>query len=125
LLVNLFQGLHDFVTSCAASPFVAPTCRAAMYMYLQSLAALSSMWRAGNLTIKQQAAQPFHLRQKAHLCQHLVEETIPAFGSPSLYWCYRDEDFVGVVKNIAGKTKLPKTLERRCIQKLRILSCLE
>ena len=50
---------------------------------------------------------------------------IEAFGSPSMFWCYRDEDFVGVMKSIASKTKHPATLEKRMIQKLRIWAALD
>ena len=68
---------------------------------------------------------PFHLRPKCHACQHLVEEKIRMFGSPSSFWCYRDEDFVGCVKRIARKTLHPATLEIRVMQKLRILASLQ
>jgi hypothetical protein len=47
------------------------------------------------------------------------------FGNPSSYWGYRDEDFVGYIKDIAMKSLHPHTLEKRCIQKLRILAALE
>ena len=72
-----------------------------------------------------QKALPFHLRQKAHLCHHLVEEKILLFGSPSAFWRYRDEDFVGAIKAIARKSSHPFTLEQRIVEKLRILAALE
>ena len=101
--------------------FVVDDCRNAMYRYLQALSALNSMWRDG---VQFKAKLPWHLRQKAHACQHLVEEKIQQFGSPSSFWCYRDEDFIGTVKNIAHKTKHPATLKLRCVQKLRIWAAL-
>ncbi len=53
--------------------------------------------------------------------QHLVMDHISTFGSPAKFWCYRDEDFVGRVKRICAKTKMPSTLEVRVMQKLRVL----
>jgi hypothetical protein len=120
----VFEGFLEFTTSCSASPFIVGDCRSAMYKYLQGMEELHRVWRQG-LTEKQQASMPFHLRPKAHACQHLVEEKIEAFGSPSNFWCYRDEDFIGVIKAIAQKTKSPATLEQRVIEKLRIWAGVE
>ena len=74
-----------------------------MYKYLQSLEALHRMWRH-EVPEALQKKLPFHLRPKAHGCQHLVEEKFQAFGGPCTFWCYRDEDFIGTVKGIANKT---------------------
>ena len=124
LLVSLFEGFLGFTMSCSATPFVTEDCRKAMYQYLQSLEALHKLWRLG-VPVALQRPLPFHLRPKAHACQHLVEEKIEAFGSPNQFWCYRDEDFIGTVKGIAHKTKHPATLEQRVIEKLRIWAALE
>jgi hypothetical protein len=123
LLIALFEGLLAYHQSCAASPFSVDNCKSAMYRYLQSLEALNAMWRAG-VPLELQASLPFHLRPKAHLCQHLVEDKIQAYGSPSGFWCYRDEDFIGACKTIAHKTMHPATLEVKMLQKLRILAAL-
>ena len=56
---------------------------------------------------------PFHLRLKAHLLQHLVEDQLDMWGSPSLFWCYGDENFIGAMKETAAKSKHPHTLEDR------------
>jgi hypothetical protein len=124
LLVSVFEGFLGFTTACAAIPFVHIECRRAMYQYLMSLSELNALWRQG-LTEAQQKTMPFHLRPKAHGCQHLVEEKIKMYGSPIGFWCYRDEDFIGTVKSIAQKTKFPHTLEKRTIEKLRIWAALE
>jgi hypothetical protein len=124
LVVSLFEGFHGFVTSCSASPFSVATCRTAMYQYLQALQGLHDMWRVG-VPLARWNKLPFHIRPKCHVCQHLVEEQILLFGSPSGFWCYRDEDFVGAMKCIANKTKHPATLEKRMIEKLRILAAVE
>jgi hypothetical protein len=123
LLVLLFEGFLEFNESCANHPFSSNECRAAMYKYLQALGDLNRLWRAG-VHVDRQASLPFHLRPKAHVCQHMAEEKIDAFGSPSSFWCYRDEDFVGSIKNIARKTMHPATLEEKLVHKLRILAVL-
>jgi hypothetical protein len=117
LLVQLFEGLNGFVVSCSSSPFNIRQCRQSMYDYLLALGGLNALWREG-LAIADHRTEPFHLRPKAHACQHLAEEKIEVYGSPSSFWCYRDEDFIGVVKGIASKTKHPFTLEERIVQKL-------
>jgi hypothetical protein len=123
LLVQVFEGIFEYTEACVATPFSIPDCRAAMYKYLQSMKAINVLWRAG-VPEDAQGHLPWHLRPKAHVCQHMVEEKIEAFGSPNAFWGYRDEDFVGACKNIANKTQHPKTLERRMIEKLRILAVL-
>jgi hypothetical protein len=123
LLVLLFEGLVEYHESCSREPFSVAECRAAMYKYLQALGELNRLWRAG-CTEAEQTTLPFHLRPKAHVCQHMVEEKIELFGSPSTFWCYRDEDFVGSIKNIARKTMHPATLEKMLVHKLRILAVL-
>ena len=95
-----------------------------MYQYLQALQGLHDLWRVG-IPLARWNKLPFHIRPKCHVCQHLAEEKILLFGSPSTFWCYRDEDFVGAMKCIANKTKHPATLEKRMIEKLRILAALE
>ena len=45
------------------------------------------------------------------MMDHVVNEKIQLWGSPRHFWCYADEDFVGLVKRIAVMTKHPKTLE--------------
>ena len=56
---------------------------------------------------------------------HLVEEKILLFGNPASFWCYRDEDFIGVIKRTAGKSKHAWTLEKRVMEKLRITTGLQ
>jgi hypothetical protein len=121
LLVELFEGMLGYHRACAASPFSVDDCKREMYRYLQSLDGLNAMWRH-NIPLAHQSKLPFHVRPKAHLCQHLVEDKILLYGSPSSFWCYRDEDFVGACKNIANKTKHPATLEDKMLSKLRILA---
>ena len=90
-----------------------------MYVFLQSLKFLHDLWRVG-VPEDQQKNLPFHLRPKCHVLQHLVEDKLCLWGSPASFWCYRDEDFIGVVKGIARKTKEPKTMEKRILEKMMI-----
>ena len=77
---------------------------------------LHNLWRHG-LSEEQAAAMPFHARPKAHMLQHLVEDTIVMFGSPNQFWCYADEDFVGAIKSVCTMSKHPRTLESRVAEK--------
>ena len=91
-----------------------------MYTFLESFIALHDMWRAAfpdHLHDK----LPFHIRPKAHMLQHLVEEKIVLFGSPNAFWCYGDEDFVGVIKVVCSMSKHPATLEKRVAEKSMIM----
>ena len=55
---------------------------------------------------------------------HLVDQKVALWGSPRLFWCYVDEDFVGVIKRIAVMTKDPRSLERVLVEKFRIFAAL-
>jgi hypothetical protein len=123
-LVAMFEGLVCYHQACAATPFVEDTCREAIYKFLTNLKSLNALWRRGVLPDEQKPL-PFHVRQKAHMLQHMAEDKLKLWGSPSRFWCYRDEDYVGTIKNIASKTKHPNTLEERMCEKLRIWSALE
>ena len=95
-------------------------CRDSMFTFLRSLSGLNTLWREG-LPAESAKRQPFHIRPKCHLLQHLVQDCVPLFGSPSRFWCYRDEDYVGAIKRICAKTKAPATLESRVMLKVRII----
>ena len=123
LLVDMFLGMVRYLRALSAEPFAVQAYCQEMYLYLQSLAGLQQLWRTG-IPEDDQSGLPFVLRPKSHIMQHLIEEQIERFGSPAQFWCYRDEDFVGSVKTIAGKTLHPATLEVRTMQKLRILESL-
>jgi hypothetical protein len=120
LLVKVFEGMTQYVRAISAQPFDETICSGGMFKYLQAMEGLNVLWRRG-LTDRECRPQPFHLRPKTHVLQHCVQDHIQIYGSPCEFWCYRDEDFVGAVKNICAKTKHPKTLEVRVMQKLKIL----
>ena len=119
LLVNLFEGLARYTRSLTAQPWDPEETKQGMYTYLQSLARLHRLWREG-VAEAYHSAMPFALRPKAHLLHHLVEDKMLLWGNPARFWNYRDEDWVGAVKVIAAKTRDPRTLEERVLEKLRL-----
>ena len=122
LQVELFQSMCGYTRSLAAETFDEDMCRESMLGFLDTLSTLNTLWRRGLVvdSAKYKSA-PYHLRRKAHMLQHLVLDHIPVFGCPTLFWCYRDEDFVGAVKAICAKCKHPATLESKVLQCTRIL----
>ena len=123
-IVALFQGLSRYHRSCSAAVFDDHECKQAMYLYLQSHVALHKLFRE-DVPANQHRYMAFHTRPKLHALQHCVEDKVPLWGSPARFWCYRDEDYVGTIKNICRKTVHPATLEARCGEKLRVWSALE
>jgi hypothetical protein len=122
LLVRMFEGLVKYYKSCSAVPFPEDECREGMYTFLDALSGLNRLWRVGLPAGFSEHGLPFHLRPKAHGLQHLVSDKLFLFGSPSTFWCYRDEDYIGAVKRVAQKSKHPFTIEKRIMEKLRILT---
>ena len=72
-----------------------------------------------------EAKVPFHIRQKCHQLQHMVDLGIPLWGNPRNFWCFRDEAFVGAMKRLAAACKHPATLESVCMAKARLFAALE
>ena len=93
-----------------------------MLGFLEVFSRLRLLFRRG-LPAELHGPQPFGARPKFHLSDHLVMLKIPMYGSPRTFWCYGDEDFVGLVKRIAVQTRLPATMEKRLLAKYR-LGCL-
>ena len=124
LLVDMCEGMARYHRACGRVPFDAENCKAAMYRFLRAMAGLHRMWREG-LPLAEVSSQPFRLRPKCHMLMHLVSDQLQLWGSPSSFWCYGDEDFVGAVKQIAARTKHPYTMEVRMAEKLMLLTGLQ
>ena len=92
-----------------------------MYGYLQSMDALNQLFANGRGDVAEQRC-PFHIRQKCHQLQHMIEEGIPLWGNPRNFWCFRDEAFVGAMKHLAAACRHPATLESVCMEKARLLA---
>ena len=119
LALRCFQGLNAFLVACDEAAFDARECRRGMYEYLQSLHELNLLWRR-HLPLGEHVGQLWHLRQKCHLLQHLVEDQVHVWGSPRQFWCYGDENFVGAVKDVAARSKHPSTIERTVLKKAQL-----
>ena len=125
LMLRMFRGMASYTRSLLAQEFDATACKNSMLEFLDALGGLHSLWREGlPLDSALRKTAPFHVRPKAHMLQHVVLDHVPCYGSPAKFWCYRDEDFVGRVKSICARTKMPSTLEVRVMQKLRVLESL-
>ena len=120
----MFEGMTQFCRSCSTSPFDPVACSAGMQRFLDSLLGLNRLWREG-ASEDDAKALPFHIRPKAHMCDHLAKGQIGAFGNPADCWCYHDESFVGCIKAIAAGSKHTKTLETRVAEKCMLLSGIE
>jgi len=119
-MANYFAGYH---ASCEAEPFSPVRCRDQMLGFLSTYNKLRLLFRRG-LPEAEHASQVFGVRPKFHLSDHLVREKIFLYGSPRLFWCYGDEDFVGLVKRIAIQTRHPRTMELRLLAKYRLFAAL-
>jgi hypothetical protein len=120
-LVPMMEGMVEYHRSCAARPFSPAQCYAAMSKFLNNLSALNRLWAEG-LPQCDVALQPWHLRPKAHMLDHMADLGAKLFGSPSRFWCYRDEGYVGVVKASCALPRLIATIAILVRQGLRFLS---
>ena len=123
-LIDMFKGMVGYHRACSATEFDSEKCKAMFLQYLRNLASLNRMFRVGLETPKAISIQPFHLRPKCHLLHHLACDDVQVHGSPSSFWCYADESYVGRVKLIAVRTKHPATLGQRVLEKLSLLQAL-
>jgi hypothetical protein len=117
--VDMATQLQLYHRSCTEEPFSAVNCKTAMVSFLASYNQLRLLFRRG-LALQLHAAAVFGSRPKLHMCDHLVRDKVPLYGSPRLFWCYGDEDFMGLVKRIAIMSKHPRSLERVLLMKYRL-----
>ena len=125
LVTRLFAGMVDYHHGCLATPFVPDRCRAALYGLLASLSALHAMWRDSAPAGVDHAKLPWGMRPKCHMLQHLAADQLQSWGSPTNFWCYGDEAFVGTIKRVAASNKDPRTLEQRVADKSMLLAGLD
>ena len=120
LVVACLQGLVDYLDACEDEEnFDADECRRGMFAYLSAMQDLHALWRR-HLGVEDHGSQPWHIRPKCHLLQHLVQDQLDRWGSPRRFWCYMDEDYMGDIKNIAAKSTHPKTLESTVMKKVQL-----
>ena len=96
-----------------------------MYQFLSSLEQLNTLWCTGLVSDDIKKRMPFHLRPKAHMVSHLVEDQLDLWGSPRNFSCYMDEHFVGSMKTVCSMSKHPHTIEKVALEKSRLLSGVE
>lgn len=123
LAVHMAENLVRYHDMCSREPFDEAGCKAAMLQFLAAMTDLRALFRR-NLAPGLHENQPFPFRIKGHMLEHLVNIKIQLWGSPKHFWCYADEDFVGLVKRIAVMTKHPRTLEPVLLQKYRLYAAL-
>jgi hypothetical protein len=121
LAVRMAQSMVTFHDSCS-EPFVAERCIQALEAFVVDFNALRLLFRRG-LAAEYHSAQVFAARPKLHMSQH-IRDTILLFGNPRDFWCYGDEDFVGLIKKIAMQTRHPRSIESILLSKFRLYSAL-
>ena len=119
-MANFFVGYHR---SCDAEPFSVAECRGQMLGFLDVYNQLRLLFRRG-VPLGMQPSQVFGVRPKFHMADHMVQQKIQLYGSPRHFWCYGDEDFVGLVKRICAQTRHPRTMEARILSKYRLYAAL-
>ena len=116
LVVTLCDALQKYYDAISAEPFDKGGCRRSLLAILRTHNKLNRLWRWAS------GRKPFHRRQKMHMLLHLAFEQLDRFGNPKDYWCYRDEDFIGALKQICAKSKHPRSIEKVVMKKTRLLS---
>ena len=123
LAVEMAEGLYAYHEACSAEPFSEEACKGSMLQFIKAITDLRGLFRRG-LAIELHDSQPFIFRVKGHMLDHMVRESIARWGSPKNFWCYADEDFVGMVKRIAQSSKHPRTVEKTLLAKYRLYGAL-
>ena len=123
LAVTMAEGLNSYHEACSAEPFSEAACKGSMFQFIRAMTDLRALFRR-NLAAELHDSQPFIFRVKGHMLDHMVRESIGRWGSPKNFWCYADEDFVGMVKRIAVSSRHPRTLEKVLLKKYRLYGAL-
>ena len=123
LVIQLAEAMVAFHECCSTEPFDPDACEAAMNRYITAYHALRLLFRR-NLNADLHSSQPFGARPKLHMAEHLVSEKTRMFGSPRNFWCYSDEDFMGLVKKICMQSRHPRSFERVLLAKYRLYCAL-
>ncbi len=116
------EALNTFYMSLRGRPFSVPAAVRAGERVLRLYAALHDRVRnqrpqEGVERRVEADGKPWPIKPKLHLFDHLVHDVIPKWGSPALYWTYRDEDFMGQLVRMAVRTPHPSTLAGQILQK--------
>ena len=115
------QALQQFLLSCEEEGFDADRCCDHLMAFLHEMEHLHALWRR-HLPLEQHHAMPWHIRPKCHAFEHIALDQLRLWGSPRRTWCYGDENFVGQIKNVAMRSKHPRTLEDVVMRKVQLAS---
>eukprot|EP00959_Pyramimonas_sp_CCMP1952_P311520 6519569-Pyramimonas_sp.AAC.1 len=81
LITQIFEATCAYYDACDADDFEPERCIQPMYAFLQTMVQMNDLWCHG-LAPDLHNFQPFHIRQKMHMLQHLVEDQLSLFGAP-------------------------------------------
>ena len=116
------EAMVEYHNCCSRVPFVADTVRTSLAAFVQGYDQLRLLFRRG-LPAEARHSQVFGPRPKLHLVEHMYDKCL-LFGSPRQFWCYGDEDFVGLIKRIAMQTRHPRSIEWVLLCKYRLYAAL-
>jgi hypothetical protein len=77
---------------------------------------------------KKGQSHAWRMKPKLHLVQEMGEYQVQELGNPRLFWCYRDESFVGFIATIVssrGGGGTASTNPLTAMEKYRALCCIE
>ena len=103
-VLRLVSALMDFYMTLGVRPYpvelAKKACRAVCLLYValneEAVAAGKDAWR---------------VKPKLHIFQEMGEYQTEQLGDPKSYWCYTDEDFVGLCSEIGFSRGGPSTAE--------------
>jgi hypothetical protein len=120
--LQMTEAMVEYHNCCSRIPFVADTVRTSLAAFVQGYDQLRLLFRRG-LPAEAHHSQVFGPRPKLHLVEHMYAKCL-LFGSPRQFWCYGDEDFVGLIKRIAMQTRHPRSIEWVLLCKYRLYAAL-
>ena len=87
----------DFYMQCSLPEFDADEAAAACQAFCTAYAALSRE------ASKKKQVKAWRLKPKLHMFQELAEYQAKELGNPADFWNYKDEDFMRLVSQLAGR----------------------
>ena len=117
-LMECTRHLYCFYCTMGQAPFDPHFASESANSFLVLWKSLSDSAAAANL-------QMYPVKPKHHLLAELALHQVYDAGDPSLFWCYQDEDFVGIVGRIAcskGGKRGPSTTPRNVLLKYKGLN---
>ena len=117
-ILKCFSALLDFYMVMSSTPFVQQHAKDACSQFCLHYGALNSAAEA-NGEFKSWVCKP-----KMHMMQEMAEMMSEEVGNPRLFWCYRDEDFMGWIAEVTksrGGAAVCSTAPLRVLERFRAL----